>query len=146
MRTVLLFLALCTSFFVTGIARAQPHQDHLNLTESLSRSNPKKLGDYGYRHHELHHTGVVASIIEHAGQNCCDGGEGGECRVTKLQPHHGGGFEAFLDGKWCPIPETVPILYSTKLLMDNTPVVCASERKGADGCPIVFCAAAAWGS
>src|SRR5262249_32285935 len=37
-------------------------------------------GDYGYRHQEYHHRGIIEELRRKTGQLCCDGI--GECRAT----------------------------------------------------------------
>ncbi len=103
------------------------------------------FGSYGYRHHELHALGSIDQLMDLTGSNCCDGGEGGECRVTEIRqgPER---LEAFLDGRWCPLPNTVMVYNGINLPEGANAVVCASNAAGI-GCPAgVYCAGTNMGS
>ncbi|MBI2618000.1 hypothetical protein HYW58_00925 [Candidatus Kaiserbacteria bacterium] len=122
----------CISFFIIFL-----------WTNAATFSEDKRpsLGDYGYRHKELHERGVVKKLMEKFGTTCCDGGKGGECRVTRIV-RTGAGSLALLNGKWCPI--TLGIRYDIELPKDAFAVVCASKYNGNSddyGCPDVYCAA-----
>lgn len=83
------------------------------------------FGTYGYRHTELHQYGIIDRLIELNGHNCCDGGMGGECRVTEIR--HESSQAYFLhDGVWCPIHMNVPI-YLLNMPSRASAVVCASK-------------------
>lgn len=99
----------------------------------------KSLGDYGFQHDKLHKQGVIQNLIKRSGENCCDGGDGGECRVTRIHLT-GVGAKAILNGKWCPV--TVRIRTDIGLPMDVFAVVCASKEDDPNtGCPTTYCAA-----
>lgn len=106
---------------------------------ALTEDKAKSLGDYGFGHEKLHKHGVIKNLIKRTGENCCDGGEGGECRVTRIRLT-GTGAKAFLDGKWCSV--TAPIRFDIELPRDVFAVVCASKiRDPRTECPISYCAA-----
>jgi hypothetical protein len=106
-----------------------------------------EFGDYGYRHFELHKSGTIDELLERTGKTCCDGGMGGECRVTQIRFGSLGKWEAYLDGRWCPVD--AEIRYDVQLPSDVTAIVCAARSaldKSDQGCPSTYCAATAPGT
>lgn len=97
------------------------------------------FGYYGYRHEELHKMGVIDKLIEQSNKSCCDGGKGGECRVTDLRYGGPTGREAYLDGQWCQITPGVKIFTNIELPDGAFAVVCAAKSNGS--CPSNYCAA-----
>lgn len=145
MRSFLIFSMLL--LLITPLpSQAQHRHDHpYSPIPKIADVEETRPGYYGFRHRELHIEGVIKELMEATGSNCCDGGEGGECRVAEIRPDGNGGMEALLDGEWCPI--TIQIQRGVKLLGDNSSVVCASKYKGKTKtgkmCPSTYCAAAA---
>jgi len=100
-------------------------------------------GTYGYRHPELHERGTIDELMRRTGRNCCDGGDGGECRVTTITSIAGRGYFRLGD-KWCPINEETSYALLMTIPGDAPAVVCASEKVDPQtGCPYVtYCAGA----
>lgn len=105
------------------------------------------LGDYGHGHSLLHRYGVIDELLEKTGSHCCDGGHGGECRITRLRYHptESGDIrkEAWLNRRWCPLGDT-KVHYDLRTLTDLPEVqavVCASKGSRSP-CPVTYCAAA----
>jgi hypothetical protein len=96
------------------------------------------FGTYGYLHHYLHSYGTIEDLLNKANKNCCDGGEGGECRATELS--FDGRF--FLYGnQWCPLSVWNVILYNVDMPHDVQAVVCA-PASALDVCPTAsYCVA-----
>lgn len=125
----------------------------LACSVSLALAEDADLGNYGHRHYELHSKEIIRHLMDATGSKCCDGGMGGECRVTKIkalsQPSEETGsvmYDAWLDGQWCPI--TVKVHLDIALPDDVQAVVCAHKpitTMGRGGCPATFCAAASTG-
>lgn len=146
MRT-LLFLAclLVVNLATSATGRAQ-HIHHSLIPASSNQPTEPNLGDYGYRHKEIHKRGIVSEILSILDSQCCDGGEGGECRVTKIRPNGHDKLEALLDGEWCPLGNALTTT-DVNLGEDIEAVVCASkvrlfnQRTGRRDCPAAYCAA-----
>lgn len=82
----------------------------LSATTALADEAP--FGTYGYRHQEMHDLGVIQDLITRSGQNCCDGGMGGECRVTQISTD--GKFYRYNE-QWCPLSTTTDIRTDVRL-------------------------------
>lgn len=128
MKRLVCFLAVCC--IVTGTAHADEERPHPDIN----------FGNYGYRHHELHQSGVIDKLIRQSNKTCCDGGKGGECRVTSTRIKHGR-KEAYLEGRWCPISRDVTIFTDIELPDGAFAVVCASIPIIKGRCPATYCAA-----
>lgn len=144
-RTERLSLLLPLLIFLTcspgGLLRAEEDMTPSSVTETETR-----YGYYGYRHEELHASGVIQELMNKTGTQCCDGGMGGECRVTTIRFSPEGTWEAYIDGVWTRI-QNVTIHYDIPLPNDAPAVVCASRHivpeVGAKG---VYCVAASFGT
>lgn len=135
----LVFLTYLLLGLNLGVQAYAQHTNHSPIPAANS-SPEASLGDYGFRHSELHASGIIKQLLEIFNSGCCDGGTGGECRVTQVRPDGNGRLEALLDGNWCPLsvnptqgislPESIPA------------VVCAARgARGAQFCPATYCAA-----
>lgn len=117
------------------------------LQVAHSEDSSPALGDYGHGHSLLHRHGVIDELLEKTGSYCCDGGHGGECRITRLRYRvtTSGDVrkEALLDGQWCPLGKTKVHydLHSLTTLPEAQAVVCA-EKGARTRCPVTYCAAA----
>ena len=100
-----------------------------------------KPGDYGYRHLEYHHKGVINELRRKTGRSCCD--NIGECRATYVDLEK---KMVFLDGKWCPISRSAAVRHDIAL-PDHFALVCAGRSAGPlMPCPFVYCVAVALGT
>jgi hypothetical protein len=96
-------------------------------------------GEYGFRHQQYHHNGIIDELRRKTGRSCCDGL--GECRATyvNLQKR-----TAFVDGKWCPLGDAA--VRQDIPLPDEYALVCAGTSAWPlTQCPIVYCVAVAPG-
>lgn len=119
-------LVLFATLVLSGTAKAQEHH--------------AQPGDYGYRHHEYHHNGVIDELRRKTGRTCCDGL--GECRATYVNLPQG---QAFVDGKWCPLGNAA--VRQDITLPDQFALVCAGTTPWPlKPCPIIYCVAVAPGS
>lgn len=98
------------------------------------------FGYYGYGHLKLHQYGVIENLMDKTGKNCCDGGHGGECRITMIS-RTDGVPKAYIDGKWCPILDNVTIFRDIPLPPNAFAAVCAGKSKHLSSCPSIYCAA-----
>lgn len=97
-------------------------------------------GDYGYRHHQYHHNGIIDELRRKTGRSCCDGL--GECRATYINLQQ---KQAFVDGKWCPLGDAA--VRQDIDLPDQFALVCAGTAAWPlYPCPVVYCVAVAPGS
>jgi len=133
-------LAMVVVTILSTIGNAQSQNQ---MSCALPKLDPK-FGAYGYRHLDLHHHGVIDKLIEQSGHNCCDGGKGGECRVTTIV-RCGTRIMAWLDGNWCPLNTKMTIFTNIALPQKAFAVVCASQTLGMNTCPSSYCAAEAPG-
>lgn len=98
-----------------------------------------RFGWYGYRHQELHDDGVIKKLMLKTRSSCCDGGKGGECRVTAFR-FYNSQRQVFLDGVWCPVSRSVTVHTDIDLPQGAFGVACASKSYRGQ-CPAVYCAA-----
>jgi hypothetical protein len=135
-------LYACTSVSVTSGICVMLHSIFVVLIiaiaasiTSLAQKYEGRPGDYGYRHLEYHHNGIIDELRRKTGRSCCDGI--GECRATYVNiPER----KAFLDGNWCPIG-AAPIRRDI-VLPDQFALVCADRSAGpVYPCPAVYCVA-----
>ncbi len=114
--------------------------------EEPSVPSESRLGYYGHQHQKLHEHGVVRELMRRMGKNCCDGGLGGECRVTQIWQNPNGKWMALLDGMHCPV--SVEPITDIPLPSGVFAVVCAAKipQNATRACPATYCAAAADGS
>jgi hypothetical protein len=97
-------------------------------------------GDYGYRHHQYHHNGIIEELRRKTGRSCCDGL--GECRATYVNLQQ---KQVFVDGKWCPLGDAA--VRQDIDLPDQFALVCAGTSSWSlQACPRVYCVAIAPGS
>lgn len=103
------------------------------------QANPD-YGKYSYRHGDLHRHGTIQQLLDAVNNDCCDGGHGGECRVTTIINIGGYGFFQHGD-TWCPLSKDTRYA-SVPLPPDAKAVVCASRGVGHNsGCPnYTYCA------
>jgi hypothetical protein len=138
--------SICAFFCSTTIATAEEFtlfgpNDICRLTPSNANGStsirPPGYGLYGYRHSDLHEFGTIQELMSRTGKSCCDGGVGGECRVTTIKMENGAGF--FLHGDiWCPLNPSTSYAF-VKMPLDAPAVVCASKTSP-DVCPTTYCA------
>jgi len=140
-RSILFFLLL----FAPTTAHAAEDHSHASHPSTVAQEAPADLqeGDYGYRHRELHELGVIDGLMKEFDSNCCDGGKGGECRITRVRTV-GGQLQAWLNRKWCPL--YLDPVYHLELPPNAAAAVCASKGTFESGCPLSYCAAVANGS
>lgn len=96
------------------------------------------FGEYGYGHKELHEFGSIQELIKKENKTCCDGGAGGECRMTAIRWQSPKSL--FKHGSvWCEFNSEI-IRTDVKLPPGTEAIVCAP--KAAPGsCPLnVWCA------
>lgn len=99
-----------------------------------------KFGEYGYEHGRLHRFGTIDDLMGKTNSNCCDGGAGGECRVTELWQNSDGKWFFNHNGIACPV--TKSIQFDVKMPLDVNGVICAPAA-GSSDCPhTTYCAAA----
>jgi hypothetical protein len=115
---------LCICLMLVMAASAEP----------IAQENAARPGDYGYRHQEYHHKGIIEELRRKTGQLCCDGM--GECRATyaNMQEH-----TVLLDGNWCPIGYAS--IRRDIALPDQFALVCAGRSPRLFACPNVYCVA-----
>ena len=107
----------------------------------VAQENSKGPGDYGYRHEEYHHRGIVDELERKAGQSCCD--KKGECRATYVDMAQ---RRAFVEGRWCPMEQQTSI-HTDIALPDRFALVCAGRPASPyNPCPTIYCVALAPGS
>lgn len=102
-RTIILYAIL---FLLLPVAsetqEGLPGSDWSPPKGTLATCTNPEFGTYCYMHKFLHEHGVVQDLIEKSGKSCCDGGTGGECRVTLIRRGHEGW--SFLHGDtWCAL-------------------------------------------
>jgi hypothetical protein len=107
---------------------------------ALAQEERGRPGDYGYRHQQYHHNGVIDELRRKTGRSCCDGV--GECRATYVDLRQ---KQALIDGKWCPLGDAA--VRQDITLPDQFALVCAGTAAWPlHPCPIVYCVAVAPGS
>ena len=139
------FLYAATFVLMSTMATLAQDHDH-PMTQIDCKDAPVPFGHYGYQHCTLHKFGAIAELMERTGGNCCDGGEGGECRATVIEWTENGPW-ANLDGMYCPVT-VQKIHYDVSLPGKIFAVVCAGptvDMFGNRTCPATYCAAAAPG-
>jgi hypothetical protein len=105
-------------------------------TDDISRQ--PKLGEWGYRHHELHEYNIPQKM---GGKACCSGIDSGECRATLINETL---RKVYINGHWCTIPPTKTI---QQLILPNDieAVVCAASgtysEEMSSNCPAMYCVA-----
>jgi hypothetical protein len=142
-------LILCASF---GWAQEFAHPDaseappppaNFPAPPEYNAADIRPFGSYGSNHHLVHAPtiagkSVVDQLLEATGMSCCDGGQGGECRPTRIIQNY-----AWLEGKWCAInPHSIrmDIAFPDGVFA----VVCAAQVLDIHGCPVsTHCAAGA---
>lgn len=110
----------------------------LTLAGQVGRAEPATgPGDYGYRHEEYHHKGLVDELEKKVGHSCCD--RMGECRATYVDLAQ---KKVFLDGRWCALGHHTAIRKDV-ILPDSFALVCAGKSLSGPGnpCPAVYCIA-----
>lgn len=152
------FFAILLFLLLSNSVQAQVHPEHMTSVPSAERgldcTDPDvPFGYYGFYHCSLHKSGTIPALLKKTGEQCCDGGLGGECRGTEIKRVNGADM-ALIDGMWCPLGNTpvhkdIPFPMNTKAFA----VVCASAPYNSQydpyagiriECPaIVYCAAAA---
>ena len=101
----------------------------------------KRFSYYAYRHGEAHARGLVSRLIRRTGQNCCDDGKGGECRIATVDMVK---KRAFVNGMWCPLSKTTSVVVLPDLQAmqkgetHDIALVCANRAKGPD-CYAIYC-------
>lgn len=116
------------------------------VTPTANADENPPFGYYGYRHHEMHSRGIIPKMIAKMAKSCCDGGKGGECRVTKTNLEM---TKVFIDGRLCPISTRTTVRTDIELPEDVEAIACAapSEQGGASRiCPTIYCLAGKLGS
>lgn len=119
-----------------------------SFAQEPNQSKAPQFGEYGYRHRDLHERGTIQQLMDVTGKSCCDGGDGGECRVTDIIWANGATFFNH-NGLLCPF--SIPV-NSVNLPLGARAVVCASkelhqDEDGPKGCPVgIYCAGASGGS
>lgn len=142
-------LVFCILFLAAPFAAAaqdDPHAQHSTPVPQIA--GEPQFGSYGYRHGDLHVSGTIAQLMKLTDSSCCDGENSGECRVTTIRPSptEAQVMEAFLEGRWCPIPGSVQIFTNLTLPEGAQAVVCA-QSSSPGTCPYgVYCAGMQIGS
>lgn len=140
----MLSLFLCT----TAVAAAQTNGDHdheQQMSAATCINDPSiPFSHYGYRHCELHQYGTIDALLAKTDSNCCDGGRGGECRVTTFSRIDGAWY-AQIDGLTCPV--SVQVHFDIPMPTNVQGVICAPGAYGKPMvvCPKTYCAAVAPG-
>lgn len=123
--TALLFIALPSI--------AQTESSHVHETDADSAL---QLGDYGYRHKENHAIGAIVALRKKTNTRCCD--DEGECRASQVDMR---ARKAFLNRRWCDIPNHIQIHTGIELAGDDQALVCAGKfpSNTNTGCPTIWC-------
>lgn len=122
-----LFLGCAWFAVCTGVVHAD---------DPVGTLSEPKLGEWGYRHHELHEYGIPEQM---GGDACCSGVDGGECRATKINLQK---REIYVNGQWCFITPEITI---QRIPLPNgiEAVVCAGKNDQPQQmkCPGLYCVA-----